>query len=116
MSTSNEKAKEIAFKELRATDNILIRTANSTYRFAVTDPSRRRGLLSGGALDAGTEDATLIGVLVENNSGFRSDTSGIKTDSCALFFVRDGSGFRRLTTSLITDLVHIKGAQARQLA
>ncbi|HWP44607.1 MAG TPA: hypothetical protein VNO14_15275, partial [Blastocatellia bacterium] len=59
--------KEIPFKDINAADNILIHTANSTYRFAVTDPSRRRGLLSGGAL--APQEATLVGVLVKNNSG-----------------------------------------------
>jgi hypothetical protein len=107
--------KEIAFKELRASDNILIQTANSTYRFAVTDPIRRHGLLSGGSLGGDLEDATLVGVLTENHSGFRSDTSGLRTGSCALFFIKEGNGFKQLTTSLITDLVHIKHSETQSL-
>jgi hypothetical protein len=110
---AGERTKEIAFKEIHATDNILIQTANSTYRFSVTDPQRRRGFLSGGALPGDLEDATLVGVLIENNHGFQSDMSRLRTDSCALFFIREGSGFKRLTTSLITSLVHIKGDKAQ---
>jgi hypothetical protein len=110
---AGETTKEIAFKEIYATDNILIKTTNSTYRFSVTDPQRRRGFLSGGALPGDFEDATLVGVLIENNQGFQSDMSGLRIDSCALFFIREGSGFKRLTTSLITNLVLIRGGEAQ---
>lgn len=112
---AGEMTKEIAFNELHASDNILILTANSTYRFAVTDPMRRRGFLSGGALADYMEDATLVGVLVENHSGFMSDTSGLRTESCALFFIKEGNGFKRLTTSIITNLVHIKNSETKTL-
>jgi hypothetical protein len=112
---AGEMTKAIAFNELHESDNILILTANSTYRFAVTDPMRRRGFLSGGALADYIEDATLVGVLVENHSGFMSDTSGLRTESCALFFIKEGNGFKRLTTSIITNLVHIKNSETKTL-
>ncbi len=108
--TAVEKLKEISFDQLHATDNILIQTENNYYEFVITDPISRRGRLSGGSFENHLCEATLIGIRFENQQGFHSDNSRLKTESQALFYVKSEKGFERLTTSTITSLVHIHTA------
>jgi len=91
----------------------LIETRNSTYSFSIVDPKSRTGVLSGGALSDQAEDATLIGVRFESGEP-DSDTSRLATDSRALFYLHVGGCFRTLTTSVITSLTHIRGAEGER--
>jgi hypothetical protein len=100
---------EIAFDDMKAADRILIQTENSEYRFSVVDPESRRGILSGGSFGDVVQDATLVGVLSTGRSDDSSDTSRLKIHSCALFYVNVGARLKRLTTSAITNLIHIRG-------
>ena len=100
---------EIDFNKVNASDRILIQTQNSEYRFSVVDPQSRSGKLSGGSFGNQLQDATLVGVLVGSYESPRSDTSRLKTNSCALFYISVGAGLKRLTTSVITDLILIRG-------
>ena len=104
---------EITFNELRANDSLLIETRNSTYNFSIVDPKSRLGVLSGGALSDHAEDATLIGVKLESGA-VDSDTSRLTTHSRALFYLHISGCFRSLTTSVITSLVHIRGADSER--
>jgi len=99
---------EIAFDDVKATDRILIQTENSEYRFSVVDPESRRGVLSGGSFGDKLQDATLVCVLIRGRIGEGRDTSRLKIDSRALFYLNVGAGLKRLTTSAITNLVHIR--------
>ncbi|MEW6207692.1 MAG: zinc ribbon domain-containing protein [Acidobacteriota bacterium] len=108
-----KRVQEIPFNDLRAKDSLLIETRNSTYSFSIVDPKSRTGLLSGGALSDQTEHATLIGVKLESG-GADSDTSRLTTDSRALFYLHVGGCFRSLTTSVITSLTHIRGAESKR--
>jgi hypothetical protein len=105
-----EWRKEIAFDAMEAADSILIRTRSSTYRFLVVDPSLRRGLLSGGKFGDHPCDAILAATLSQEPDGLRSDASGLKVQSRALFYIRVEDRLDHLLTSAITDLDHIKCA------
>ena len=100
---------EIVLNEINTTDRILIRTQNSEYRFAVVDAESRRGKLSGGPLGSESQDATLAGVLIGSHGNAGSDTSTLKIDCCAIFYVNVGTKLKRLTTSAITNLILIRG-------
>lgn len=95
---------DIAFKEISPSDQIVIRTQNSEYRFSVLNPDERRGTLSGGSLGNQRRDAVLAGMLSEGGNNFASDTSGLKTGSRALFYLSAKNGVERLITSIITGL------------
>ena len=105
---------EIAFDEVNATDRILIQTQNSEYRFSVVDPEGRRGKLSGGSFGNQLQDATLVGALVGSRGNASSDTSKLKINSCALFYINVGAGLKRLTTSAITSLILIRGDRSQR--
>ncbi len=108
-----KRVEEIPFNDLRASDSLLIETRNSTYSFSIVDPKSRTGVLSGGALSDQAEDATLIGIRVEGGEA-DNDTSRLTTDSRALFYLHVGGCFRSLTTSVITSLIHIRGADSER--
>jgi len=99
---------EIELGQISAADSILIHTRNSEYRFSIVDPVQRRGILSGGTFGDYLHDATLIGALIPGSDLGDGDTSWLRTNSRALFYVRAESGIRRFTTSIITRLIHIK--------
>jgi hypothetical protein len=105
----NASTEEIALDEMNATDRILIQTKNSEYRFSVIDPESRRGKLSGGPLGNKLQDAILVGVLIGSQGNARSDTSALKINCCALFYINVGTKLKRLTTSAITNLILIRG-------
>jgi hypothetical protein len=100
---------EIAFDEVNAADKILIQTKNSEYRFSVVDPEGRRGRLSGGSFGNQLQDATLVGALIGSHGNASKDTSRLKINSRALFYINVGAGLKRLTTSVITNLILIRG-------
>ncbi len=105
-----ERAEEISFENMCATDFILIQTRNSTYRFSVVDPLARRGVLTEGRFGAGFCDAILMGVIIEGIDGITRDPSGLKTESRALFYIEDETGLKRMTTSTITSLILVRGS------
>ncbi|MFP5261055.1 MAG: zinc-ribbon domain-containing protein [Blastocatellia bacterium] len=105
---------EIDFDDVNASDRILIQTQNSEYRFSVVDPHSRSGKLSGGSFGNQLQDATLVGVLIGSQGNSASDTSRLKINSCALFYINVGAGLKRLTTSVITDLTLIRGGGPRR--
>ena len=95
---------EINVKNLKANDEISIRTQHSEYKFCVTDPALCRGLLSGGLLGDQQFDAVLTGALGPDD--IKSQVSGeIEIGGCALFFVVAKESMKCLTTSVIDDLV-----------
>ncbi|MFY9555965.1 MAG: zinc ribbon domain-containing protein [Blastocatellia bacterium] len=99
---------EIELDQISAYDSILIHTRNSEYRFSIVDPAQRRGVLSGGTFGDDTHDATLVGALIRESDPGDSDTSWLKTDARALFYLRAEAGITRFTTSMITKLAHIR--------
>ncbi len=71
---ASEAVREIALDALNTSDCILIKTANSTYCFVVTNPVKRRGILMGGALARGQQPPSC--------SAQRSEMTG----KCLLYF------------------------------
>lgn len=87
---------EMFFDDIDTTDVLLIRTLNSLYRFSITDPATRCGVLIGGDFGDCPTSALLCG------------TSELRVGRCALFFVESGDQYKLLKTSMITDLAHVK--------
>ena len=95
---------EINVKNLKANDEISIRTQHSEYKFCVTDPAMCRGLLSGGLLGDEQYDAVLTGAVGPEDLKSRL-TGEIEIGGSALFFVAVKESMKCLTTSVIDDLV-----------
>src|SRR5215475_10556408 len=97
---------EARFSEMAEKDQLLIRTANSEYRFCVLDPEQRRGRLTGGTLGDAEREAVLAGTLSGTGS-LKSMGEGLATGGRAVFYVSARSGVERLITSVITRLQHL---------
>jgi hypothetical protein len=107
---------DITFKDISPSDQIMIRTQNSEYRFSVLNPDERRGTLTGGTLGDQRRDAILVGTLATDAHNFASDASGLKTGARALFYLTAKNGVERLITSVITSLGRIKSRDERKEA
>jgi hypothetical protein len=92
----------IDFENIREADELLIRTANSEYRFSVIDPVERKGILSGGSLGEQARESVLLGSLDAADKSLACDTKGIKAGCRALFYLKAKTGIERLITSVIT--------------
>ncbi|MGA9768805.1 MAG: hypothetical protein WBV94_07190 [Blastocatellia bacterium] len=93
-------------KNMKPSDQILIRTQNSEYRFSIVDPVERKGTLSGGFLGDQSRDAVLVGTLSDNDNSNSLDnvSNGLKTGRRALFYLSAKNGIERLITSIITGI------------
>ena len=92
---------EIRVTAMRPSDEIMIRTHYSDYRFRVEDPVECKGVLSGGRL--GTEPLAAIFVETVCPNAVRS-MGQIKPGDRAVFLV-GRENIRRVTTSIITEIV-----------
>jgi hypothetical protein len=110
---SSEGVREISLDTLNATDFISIKTADSAYVFVVTDPGKRRGVLTGGALGLTVTTSVLLGAHLGKNGRVSALFSGLCEGSRAIFFVESADGVEQLITSVITGLVHIKAGNTR---
>jgi hypothetical protein len=95
---------EINIKNLKANDEIAIRTQHSEYKFCVTNPALCRGLLSGGLLGDEQYDAVLTGAAGPAELQTRI-TGELEIGGSALFLVAAKESMKCLTTSVINDLV-----------
>jgi hypothetical protein len=100
----------ITFEDIKAQDKVLIRTMNSEYRFAVIDPLKHKGMLSGGTLGEEPQEAFLIESLIRGEDGDLRDFRGLKTGGRALFYLSSGRSIERVTTSKISGLTLVKAA------
>jgi hypothetical protein len=109
---------KLAFEDIEESDTIMIRTQNSEYKFAVTDPEGRRGVLTGGSLGGERRDANLVGALPQSGPAVVGDTSKLETGSRALFYLSAKRGIERLITSVITAITinHNGGRNERHAA
>ena len=94
---------EITLTEVAVGDEISICTQRSDYRFKVSDPTLRRGLLTGGPLGRQQRDAYLAGTIFPD-AGSISDSKKLVTGTRALFYMSGEKGVDILTTSVITEL------------
>jgi hypothetical protein len=105
---TSEAVSEIALDSLSSTDCLLIKTANSTYCFLVTDSERRRGILMGGALGSGSANTVLLGAEIRTNGQVSSLSSKLCEGARGIFFVASPNGVKELITSAITRLIHTR--------
>jgi hypothetical protein len=102
---SSDRLADTALDCSHGADCLLIKTANSTYAFLITDPVSRRGILMGGALGASHAASVLLGAEI----GKSGDLPGLLSELCdgsrAIFFAAAPDGVKRLITSPITKLV-----------
>ena len=95
----------IKFSEIQSKDQLLIQTANSEYRFRVTDGEQRRGRLTGGTLGDSERDAVLAGA-ISGTGGLGHIDLGLQPGGRAVFYLTATRGVERLITSVITDVAH----------
>lgn len=107
-SHSGEVDAVICLEDIRADDNVVIKTRNSEYRFAIVDPPRHKGMLSGGAIGAKPREAFLIESRSKDEAGATRGFRGLKTGARALFYLSSGRVFERVTTSEISGLKLVK--------
>ena len=86
---------EISLTDINAMDEISIRTQHSEYCFRVTDPNRRRGVLSGGRLGNQQCDAVLSGAILPKSLRTRS-SARLEIGSRALFYIAINDGLKIL--------------------
>ncbi|HXG68927.1 MAG TPA: hypothetical protein VNO70_27760 [Blastocatellia bacterium] len=96
--------------ELRTADQLLIRTENSEYRFSVTDPTLRRGILAGGSLGDQRREAVLAGALAGDGCGFMGELFALKPQARAVFSVSMEGGVRHVVTSPIKEVMLLRGS------
>jgi hypothetical protein len=101
----DEYQKRVRFEDLEASDSLTIHTEYSRYSFLVLDPVDRVGILTGGRLRRAMTRATLVGMIEEGDES-RRDESCLRAGAQALFVIRSGKEVRRITTSVITAIVH----------
>ncbi|MFY9607326.1 MAG: hypothetical protein WAU45_01765 [Blastocatellia bacterium] len=101
----------IDFDDLNPKDKVVIRTRNSSYRFLITDPAKRRGVLTGGALGNNTLDAVLIESFAQESNAKRETSYDLKTGARVLFYLYSTKGAERIATSVIQELVVIRTEQ-----
>ncbi len=85
----------------------MIHTEYSRYSFLVLDPVERIGILTGGRLRRAMARATLVGMIESDDPSSRDETS-LKVGAQALFHLKSPQGIRRITTSVITSIIHEK--------
>ena len=108
LSSIAKSAEELILANLATTDTVLIQTANSIYRFTLSDPAQRRGRLSGGVLGEQDVNAIFLGGIAARTSQLNNAAS-LSLGNRALFVIEQETGVRRMVTSSITRLAHAKG-------
>jgi len=94
---------EILVSEMKASDEITIRTHFSDYSFRVIDPDQCRGVLSGGQLGNGQHEAVFVEAIRPANCEPRAFAQ-LKPGDRAVFHVGRDT-ICRITTSIITEIV-----------
>jgi hypothetical protein len=103
---ANDTEMSINFEDLNPKDKVVIRTRNSTYRFLVTDPTRRQGVLTGGTLGNSTRPAVLIESFIDEKE--IGTSYRLRTGARSLFYLSSGKGVERMATSIIEELAVIR--------
>ena len=106
-NSNNTESKAMSFGDLGQADSISVRTARSNYSFSILDPIHRMGMLTGGALGDQAREAILIGAISAEDASY--DTTELKTGWRAVFFVTTNNNLNHMITSVVTDIVHVRG-------
>jgi hypothetical protein len=104
---------ELLLKDLRMSDSLTIQTEYSTYAFLVTDPVQKAGILTGGKLKRHMMSVILVGVLDDREDrGTVGDEPGrLRTGAQAVFYLKSAEGVRRITTSPIKKILHVRAVR-----
>lgn len=106
--TQFDNMPNIEFEDLVTSEELVIETQNSCYRFCITDAVQRHGYLSGGSLGNQPQKAILLGTILKQGESYTTDPRGLKTDARALFYIETEVGMKHLVTSIITKLTQVK--------
>lgn len=106
--------RNIEFEDIKVSEEIILETQNSCYRFSVTDAHQRRGYLSGGSLGDQAWKAILMGTIFKKGDTFTTDPWGLKTDARAIFYLETESGMKHLVTSVILKLTLVRTEEEPQ--
>lgn len=112
--TQFDTRRNIEFEDIKVSEELIIETQNSSYRFLVTDASQRQGYLSGGSLGKALRRAILMGTISKEGDTFTTDPWGLKTDARAFFYLETESGMKHLVTSIITQLTHVRNEEVQK--
>lgn len=107
----SDDAMNIEVTKLNPQDEIIIRTKDGEYRFAVTDSELSRGFLTGGVLGSRHRDGFLAGVILPETLTI-SNSKTLETGARAIFYLDSKRGVDRLITSMITELAIAAGSTA----
>lgn len=110
-TTPFDSGHSIEFDDLKTSQEIIIETQNSCYRFCVTDAHQRHGYLSGGSLGKQVQKAILLGTIFKKGGAYTTDPGGLKTEARAFFYIETESGMKHLVTSIITKLSQVDQTQ-----
>lgn len=99
----------VLFEDLKASDSLTIHTEYSRYSFLVLDPAERVGILTGGRLRRSMVKAILVGMIEDDDESRRTESS-LGVGAQALFHIKSRQGVRRITTSVITNIIHEKAS------
>ena len=107
-SSLNEQLSYLNMDSVDQFDQLLIETEKSRYVFTVVDPTMQWGRLTGGVLG----NSLLPAYLVPNEKELSSETiaSLISVGSKVRFVLESEHRIKRLDTSKVTRLVHIRSA------
>jgi len=99
---------EITVKEMKASDEITIRTESSDYRFRIVDPLQCRGVLRGSRLE--TEHEAIFIETIPSSSCTHAPGQ-LKPGDRAVFLVGSDT-VKRLTTSIISEIAFTEASEA----
>jgi hypothetical protein len=105
-------AREIALADLDEGDLLLLQTANSVYSFSLTDVAAKGGTLMGGRLGEASATAWLVGTKAKAD-GDDIEERPLAPGRHAVFMVATEDEPRRLITSAIKRITHIKAPHSR---
>ena len=104
LSMDVHTAREVAVGSIAPSDEIVLVTGQSTYRFVLQDAAERRGLLHGGKTATG-QTAYFCGTL-DGPASFRPST--IRPGARALFLLEEGSDRAQCRRFLTSKLVEVR--------
>src|SRR5215813_334532 len=107
-SGPSEAVSELMLDSLCCHDCVIVTTANATYCFIVSDPARKRGLLSGGVLGGMPVTAVLLGAEIRKSGEVSALFSKLCVGSRAIFFIASSDNVHQMVTSTITRIVHTR--------
>jgi hypothetical protein len=99
---------EMSFAALHSKEILLLETANSTYRFSLTDAPNGIGKLSGGIFGDRPATASFLSSASALEDYQPEDFGRVKVGSRAIFIYQSAEGLNHFVTSPIIKLTHAR--------